>query len=355
MKRWWLIPVLALGAAVFAAIARPVSAAGDPASATSSAATAPANVHVILLHINDVHGQTQPRSVGGHSVGGYARLATLVDKIRAQNHGAVLLMHAGDELSRGDALTRKTLGSANVEILNRLGLDVFVPGNGDYYDGLDNLLAITRKGRFATLAANVRYKADGRRVFDESTVLQAGPVRIGVLGLSYVKPRDGNSVESLDMLSNIQAARIAASALAGRSDAVVAVSHMGLPEDLMLAEADGAIDLIVGGHTHTKLVDGKLVSSLSGKKVLVVQAEEMLDYCGRVDMDFVAKPSGGYRLTAAKASLVPLDETNPLDPAITALIARLDTAAEPATKPAGRSPRKIASEPALQPAAAGKR
>ena len=119
----------------------------------------PQHVELVLLHVNDIHGQTQEHALGKKSVGGYARLATAVADERRQaaqtlvpapaGNGAtrpadgtptyVLFFHAGDEFSRGDGLTRATLGAANIALLNAIGLDAMTPGNGEYYDGWSNL------------------------------------------------------------------------------------------------------------------------------------------------------------------------------------------------------------------------
>src|ERR1035437_49453 len=73
------------------------------------------SAHIVLLHVNDSHGHTLSWLDKGKAVGGYARVKTVVDAIRLQE-GAdhVILLHAGDEISRGDALTSATLGEGNI-------------------------------------------------------------------------------------------------------------------------------------------------------------------------------------------------------------------------------------------------
>ncbi|MCL5270724.1 MAG: metallophosphoesterase, partial [bacterium] len=95
---------------------------------------------IVILHENDTHGHlfsAEQTADGRH--GGAARLATLVARERAANPGRVLLLHAGDILSRGDALTNWSGGAANFEVMRRIGFDALTPGNGDYYWGPDAL------------------------------------------------------------------------------------------------------------------------------------------------------------------------------------------------------------------------
>ena len=57
--------------------------------------------YVTILHFNDFHGQLLPRDVDGRSIGGMARIATMVDETRDWNvpHGVTtLLLQAGDIL-----------------------------------------------------------------------------------------------------------------------------------------------------------------------------------------------------------------------------------------------------------------
>ena len=131
------------------------ASAGEGPAATAPRAASP--VELVFLHINDTHGQTQ----GTGAEGGYTRLATAVQDVRGSSKAArVFLLDSGDILSRSDALTRRTLGLANIEVMNYLKFDAFVPGNGDFYDGIEPLQAMIRKARFPVLAANVTL-ADG--------------------------------------------------------------------------------------------------------------------------------------------------------------------------------------------------
>ena len=95
--------------------------------------------HLVILHINDTHGHLEPHKVKERSVGGVARLAGLIKQIRRENPGRVLLVHGGDVFSRGDAVTRHYKGRANIDLMNRMGYDAMVPGNGEYYWGLEKV------------------------------------------------------------------------------------------------------------------------------------------------------------------------------------------------------------------------
>lgn len=343
------IAVLACLTLALAAHAAARPAAPAKAVPAAAAPAAPDTVDLIILHVNDVHGQTQPVTEDGRSLGGYARLATAVDEIRKANRGTrVFLFHAGDEFSRGDDLTRATKGAANIAIMNRLKFDAWTPGNGDFYDGPAELLDRISEANFHCLAANVRYKDPDEPVGKPYYMEEAGPVRVAVVGLCRLSV-DDPSFGKFVMADPTETARRVVAEVRPRADLVVALTHLGALTDQRLAGAVQGIDLVIGGHSHSAMTAGRVAKSPDGRDVLIAQAGEQLRYLGvvRVKME---KTATGYRLKEAAASLVPLDEKVKLDAAITALIARLaeqaGKSARPAEKPAAPAPTPAPAAPA---------
>lgn len=286
--------------------------------------------HIVLLHINDSHGHTQSWLDNGKSVGGYARVKTVVDAIR-QQEGAdhVILLHAGDEISRGDALTGATLGEGNIAILNQIGFAAWTPGNGEFYPGAANLQKLIAEANFPTLAGNIRYRLDGKPFAAETTILTVQGVRLGLLGLCFIHEEYPSSWV-LKMEPPADAARRLVPELRKNADLVIALDHIGVDADRKLAASVPGVDLIVGGHSHTILRQGERVTGPAGREVLIVQAGEYLHYIGRVDLDLQRK-GDTWILQKSVARLIPLDATVPEDPAIKATIARLWPATQPAT------------------------
>jgi 5'-nucleotidase len=263
--------------------------------------------------VADSHGRISGVQQEGKTVGGYARLATLVAKTRAEHKDdTIVLIHAGDLFSRGDKLTRRTLGAANVELLNALGFSYWTPGNGEFYDGLANLRARLRQFRGKALTSNVHLAGEGKALGVETDVLQAGPVRVGFFGLCFVRKHTRKGLQITEAKATRKALRDLATAGA---DAVVAVTHIGLDRDLGLAASTGEIDVILGGHSHSTLPTGRLVPSIGGGKTLVAHAGDHLRYLGRVDLTFT-RTAKGWKLSAASARLLPVTAEIQADPAI---------------------------------------
>ena len=302
--------------------------AAEPAPPSPPAAADQA-VAITVLHTNDAHGMLEPPTASPESPGGYARLATLVADIRKSDKAArVFLVDAGDVLSRGDALTQRSLGRANLAVMNRLAYDLWTPGNGDFYDGVPNLQALMGLARFPTLTANVKLRATGDLLGREFVIEKAGPVRVAFFGLCTVNTGASHAAP-LEVADAFETASVLVPKLRRQADVVVAVSHLGAPLDLVLATVVPDIDLIVGGHTHTALPNGLRVKGPTGRETLIVQAGAHLASLGEVRLK-AGKTGDAWQVVEASASLIPLGADVKPDPAVKALIARLAEETGPA-------------------------
>jgi len=328
------IIAMAIAAGLFALVhaigaAMPGGASVPATKPASAPASAPAETaEITLLHINDSHGRIDPYQVKGEPVGGYVRLASLVKDIRkTSTSDRVFLLHAGDVLSRGDRLTRRTLGAANVQILNHLGFDAWTPGNGEFYDGTKNLQARIREAEFPVLTANVTLKKGGGPLGREYVIERAGPVKMAIFGLCLVRPSHDVSA-NLTVTKPGETSKALVPKLREKADVVVALTHLGYGMDRWLGENVPGIDVIIGGHTHTRLSGGSRVKAPDGRETLIVQAEEYMKYCGVVNLK-LRKTGGRWTIVESAASLVPLDEKLQPDAETARLIEKLKAAAEP--------------------------
>ncbi len=312
-----------------------------PLVTSQTVETVEGGLKVTLLHVNDTHGQLLGLDVRGRNVGGAARLATAVKKVRqTSSANRVFLVHCGDEFSRGDALTRRSAGAANVAVMNHLGFDLWVLGNGEFYGGVELLRQRMAEAKFPVLAANVSLGED-QDLVRPYVIERAGPVRLAFLGLCtvYGVGDKGIPVKAVDP---IETAKGLVPRLRRQADVVVAVTHLGLAEDVRLVAAVEGIDLVLGGHSHTVLKHGFYAKGPQGQQVLICQAGDKYRYLGQVDLEFAPGPAGrGWRLVSATPSLIGLDEAVPPDPATTALLGQL---AKASTQPASAATQPVESQ-----------
>ncbi|MBX2861490.1 MAG: 5'-nucleotidase C-terminal domain-containing protein [Vampirovibrio sp.] len=271
-----------------------------------------------LLHTSDSEGNWRQ---SGRVIAEFKAL-----KKQATDEGKdVLTFHAGD---MGVGQTKSDYGdrfSTTVKVWNQAGLDAFVPGNHDqsaenWVEDLKNI------AQFQTLGVNFK-KAPGHILpWVEKTLERSGklPERYGVIGVTLPNihkrvPAEYNKtpLESEDLKTSIDLVRKTITDVQRKGiNKIIAVSHMGLKNDIALAKEVPAIDVIVGGHTHFNLPNGVWLEHENGKKTLVLQTNSDGNFYGKVDVSF--DDSGN--LEKAKTHVRILQPTQPVDPPVAKVI-----------------------------------
>lgn len=106
------------------------------------------------------------------------------------------------------------------------------------------------------------------------------------------------------------------------ADVIVCVTHLGLHVDTLMAQsAVGAtgrrIDVVVGGHSHTKLNRAVDVDHGNGQHTWIVQAKSRGEYVGRIDL-LVDPASNTVQLK--NAELIQVDSSIPEDPVVKEMV-----------------------------------
>lgn len=246
-------------------------------AATLTVARAQGNAsggRVTLLHTNDTHSRVEPFGPGSGSIsglGGMARRATLVKKLRAEL-GPVLLLDAGDTF-QGTPYFNLWRGRLDYQLMRMIGYDVVTLGNHDFDNGVAPLVEAIEGMQGMTHRhapfefVNCNFDCAGApelaRHLRPFVVKEFPGVRIGITGVGVafqglVAP--GNH-KGLRWIEPDGALRPVVERLRGaeRCDVVVVLSHLGYDsqgrgwDDHALARAVPGIDVIIGGHSHTFL------------------------------------------------------------------------------------------------------
>jgi len=211
-------------------------------------------VRITLLQVNDVY-TLEPVDDGRR--GGFARLATLVKRIRRENP-ATLMALAGDVISPSVASTLLR-GEQMIAGLNAIGLDLATFGNHEFDFGPSVLTQRMRESAFTWLSANVLDRRSGRPFggAQPDVFLTLAGVRIGVFGLTTPETAKTSSPgPDVEIREAIGVARAMTADLRARgAQLLVAVTHQEMGEDRALAAAPGVeLDVILGGHEHEPLI-----------------------------------------------------------------------------------------------------
>ncbi len=267
-------------------------------------------IPLTILHTNDVHSRIDPFPMDGsrnQGLGGVARRATLVERIR-QEQRHVLLLDAGDTV-QGTPYFNLFGGQVEMELMSKLRYDASTLGNHEFDNGLEGLARMLPHANFPFLTAHYDFSdtvLNGKT--RQYMTLRKQGLRIGVFGLGIqldglVDPTLCQGVRYLDPIetANAVAARLKHDY---RCSLVICLSHLGYKyqddkvSDVVLAARTRHIDLIIGGHTHTFMAAPEHIRNLDGETTAVNQVGFGGINLGRLDYAF-ERQTGRKRLLAA--------------------------------------------------------
>ena len=290
-----------------------------------------------ILHTSDLHGSVLPfdDTRNRPADGSLAQLATLVERIRAQAGRTVLLLDSGDTI-QGTPLeqfvhVRWNEPSPTIAAMNLMGYQAMAIGNHEFNFGLEVLRKASQEARFPFLSANVVKSGTTTPAFRPYTILEAGPLRIGVLGLTTPRVPGWEMPENyrgLEFLPMDEAARRWVPVLREREGCglVIVLAHTGFERDLETGEPTGTaaedfawrltrvpgIDLLLTGHTHRNIPPRRL------NGVIVSQPSARARRLTRIDLE-LARKTGGWTVTSFKGANLSAGGVEP-DPAVVRLV-----------------------------------
>src|SRR5687768_3840746 len=211
-----------------------------PAHAQPVASTPlrPSGPTITILHLNDVY-EISPIEAG--KAGGLARVSNFRARLKARVSNLITTL-GGDYVSPSALGTARVngerlAGRQMVAVLNVLGLDWAVLGNHEFDIPEAAFRARLAEAKFGVVASNV---TDASGALFPGTVAHAvipvktpsGTIRVGLIGLTI----DANKPPWVRFTPPLDAARAALAQLKGKTDAVVALTHLTLAGDREIAE-----------------------------------------------------------------------------------------------------------------------
>lgn len=247
-------------------------------------------------------------------IGGFAHLATLVKKLRAEYaQGRSLLLDGGDTW-QGSGTAFWTRGRDMVEACNLLGVDIMtghweftylapeILDNAEIFDGefVSQNCKVKEDALFDYELADLGdFNEDTGHVFKPYTIREMGDLRIAVVGQSFPYTPIANpqrfipdwtfGINEDDMQEIVEQARDEEN-----PDGLIVLSHNGMDVDLKMASRVSGIDAIFGGHTHDG-VPAAIPVTNPGGKTLVTNAGSNGKFLGVMDMDYKDKKLRDFR------------------------------------------------------------
>ncbi len=303
------------------------------------------DVSLVILHTNDTHGHLLPFSYptivpagselaalpARRDIGGIARRAALVSRLRAESasRGAtVWLVDVGD-FTDGTPFSTEYMGEADIAAMNAMGYQFATLGNHEFNTTPEGLRSLLSKPAYPIVLANVTVKATGEPLLPPYRIERIGDVRVAIFGLvtraaqGYPAARD-----HLVVTEDITVARALVPKLRAEADIVVLLSHCGADIDARLAAEVPGIDVIVGGHSHSRLPTGEFVWRSEDLRVdgvngtVIVQAHQWGGELGRLDLLIRRSPVGEWNVARYRSRLLPITSDMPADATVAGIVDR---------------------------------
>jgi len=269
---------------------------------------------IIILHTNDLHSRLNgyPRESAytplitkdDNTMGGFSRIAAILKTEKNGNHGITLTIDAGDFLmgTLFHALEPRT--GFQLRLMKKMGYDLVCLGNHEFDFGTEKLAAIISQSAVngpipRILSGNAEFntsdpKDDGlEKLFSDETItrkliIERDGLKIGFFSLLGVNAADvAPLARPVKFAKQTSFARKMVKELKNeKCNIIICVSHSGVSkdkegrwagEDVKLAESVEGIDIIISGHTHTRLDKPIII-----KGIPVVQAGENGQNVGRL-------------------------------------------------------------------------
>jgi 5'-nucleotidase len=223
-------------------------------------------IQVCFVQVNDVY-EIAPLENG--KVGGMARVATIKKEQLKKNKNSFLVL-AGDFLSPSVYNSLKyegnrIRGKQMVEAMNAAGMDIVVFGNHEFDIPEADLLNRINESEFKWVSTNTFHKKEnlitafeknrisGNEPFPETYIknvvdADGTKARVGFIGLTL----PFNTASYVSYTDLFSAAQKGYDKIKDSCEAVIAITHQAMEDDIKLAKQIPGLALIIGGHEHER-------------------------------------------------------------------------------------------------------
>ena len=230
---------------------------------------------VTIFHINDQHGRIE----------NFAKIKHIIDEEKKLTN--VFVVCSGDIFSGNPVVdNHPKKGFPMIDLMNQVGFDVATIGNHEFDYGEIILKDRFQQSEFEWVCANVDMNTTGIPEPNEYVTLTKNNVSITFLGLVETNGKENDIIPSthpwrvqnltfkeystvINNYSTIKSSE--------NSDLYVALTHLGKSTDTNIANNYPFFDLIIGGHSHSKL-------NTTVNNIPIFQAGSNLNYLGKIKL-----------------------------------------------------------------------
>ncbi|RLD65201.1 MAG: hypothetical protein DRI95_09265 [Bacteroidetes bacterium] len=292
---------------------------------------------LVILHTNDMHSMLTgfgpelsytPMSVNDDpTIGGFARLATLLKEEKAKLPNSTLIVDAGDFLMGTIFHASEQEVGFQIPLMKKMGYDAITIGNHEFDYGPEALVKILnssiKNGAIPEIvASNLVFsetsKADDglekliiEKIIKEYTIIEKNDLKLGIIGIVGEDADDvAPNAKPVTFAKQIKTVKKLTDKLKNEEkvDLVICISHSGFypdekkggyeGEDIKLAEKVKNLDVIISGHTHVKTEKAIKINN-----TIIVQTGAYAKNLGRLVLNVENK-----KVKSFEFSLIPVDD-----------------------------------------------
>lgn len=302
-------------------------------------------LEVTFVQVNDVY-EIAPLS--GGKEGGMARVATLKKQYLKENPNTFLVM-AGDFISPSvyNSLPyqgKRIRGRQMIEAMNAAGMDIAVFGNHEFDFGEADLQDRINESNFKWVASNTFHKTQGQ-VVPFAKVTSTGTQPFPKTYIMSLRDKDGTTAKvgfiGLTLPANkavyvsydpaLSTAKQLYNQLKDSCDAVVAITHQFMEEDVTMAKEIPQLAAILGGHEHSMRFD-----SIGKLYITKAHANARSAYIVKLLID-----KKNHRVSVNTPQLKYLNESTPLDSSTNLVVEKWSKIAADNYASLGFDPKKV--------------
>ena len=237
--------------------------------------------NLTIFILNDIHGQ----------IDNFAKVKHLVDQEKIKTN--VILTSAGDIFSGNPIVDNyPEKGFPIIDIMNRVGFDISVIGNHEFDYGEVNLKNRMLQANFDWVCANVETNTSVIPQPAAYTTITKNNLKITFLGLVETDGKENATIPSthpwrvqnliFERPENV-VANYTNTKEQENADLLIALTHIGYSKndgkmgDLQLAIQYPFFDLIIGGHSHSKI-------DQVANNIPIFQAGSYLNHIGKIEL-----------------------------------------------------------------------
>lgn len=246
---------------------------------------------IVVLYTNDVH-------CGVNDGIGYKGLSAIKNSLEASGKN-VILVDAGDSV-QGDTIGTVSEGEYLVQLMNKMGYDVAIPGNHEFDYGMEQFFALVEMAEFPYICCNFT-TPDNELALEPYTIIEIEGTKVAFVGITtpktlsscsptFFQDEEGNFIYGFSQDTSGEALYKAVqnavdSAKAEGADYVIALAHLGIEAECKpwtssdVINNTNGIDAFIDAHSHS-VIEKEVVKNKDGVGVILTSTGTKLANVG---------------------------------------------------------------------------